>query len=79
MFVKAESWEQALSCFKACKNWRQIFCMTARLKYSPDKEMDIAKKLTGNLTNNIKGVSDCCLMPNMQFFSYIMARTSYIC
>lgn len=49
MFVKAESWEQALSCFKACKNWRQIFCMTARLKYSPDKEMDIAKKLTDQL------------------------------
>ena len=22
--------------------------------------------------------SDCCLMPNEQFFSYIMARTSYI-
>jgi hypothetical protein len=23
-------------------------------------------------------VSDCCLMPNEQYFSYIMARTSYI-
>jgi len=23
------------------------------------------------------GVIDCCLMPNEQFFSYIMTRTSY--
>jgi transposase len=23
-------------------------------------------------------MSDCCLMPNEQFFSYVMARTSYI-
>ena len=77
MFVKAESWEQALSCFKACKNWRQIFCMTARLKYSPDKEMDIAKKLTGNLTNNIKGVSDwfffvICLFFQEQIYTYMI-------
>jgi hypothetical protein len=25
-----------------------------------------------------ESVSDCCLTPNEQFFSYIMARTSYI-
>ena len=25
-----------------------------------------------------KWVSDCCLAPNEQFYSYIMARTSYI-
>ena len=51
MFIKAEEWEQALSSFKASKNWRQIFCMTARLKYSQDKERDIAKKLTGIFLN----------------------------
>ncbi|XP_071171469.1 elongator complex protein 1-like [Mytilus edulis] len=49
MFVKAECWEQALSSFQDCKNWRQVFCMTARLKYSQDKEVDIAKKLSGQL------------------------------
>lgn len=49
MFVKAECWEQALSSFQDCKNWRQVFCMTARLKYGQDKEVDIAKKLSGNL------------------------------
>jgi hypothetical protein len=26
--------------------------------------------------NNKIGVSDCCLMPTQQFFSYIMPRTS---
>lgn len=49
MFIKAECWEQALASFILCKNWRQIFCMTARLKYSHDKEIDIAKKLTDQL------------------------------
>jgi len=28
--------------------------------------------------NRKLGVNDCCLMPNEQFVSYIMARTSYI-
>ena len=29
------------------------------------------------LTNSVE-LSDCCLMPNQQFFSYIMERISYI-
>ena len=33
--------------------------------------------LTLNYSWTSEWVSDCCLMPNEQFFSYIMARTSY--
>jgi hypothetical protein len=40
------------------------------LKYNIEK-----KKLISVITGR---VSDCCLMPNEQFYSYIMARTSYI-
>jgi hypothetical protein len=29
-------------------------------------------------SNNIKWVSDCCLMPKEQFFIFIIERTSYI-
>ena len=29
-------------------------------------------------TTNESGASGCSLMPNEQYFSYIMARTSYI-
>ena len=28
--------------------------------------------------HSLEWVSDCCLTPNEQFFSYIMARTSYL-
>jgi hypothetical protein len=31
-----------------------------------------------NDVNIVEWVSDCCLTPNELFFSYIMARTSYI-
>ena len=31
------------------------------------------------ITEVSKWVSDCCLTPNEQFFSYVMPRTSYIC
>ena len=35
-------------------------------------------KITKVKIAKIEWVSDCCSMPNGQFFSYIMARTSYI-
>lgn len=49
MYVKAEHWENALQSFTACKNWRQVFCMTAKLQYSREKELGVAKKLTDQL------------------------------
>ena len=54
MYVKAENWELALMSFKACKNWKQVFCMTARLQYSKEKEMEVAKKLSGMLNITIQ-------------------------
>jgi hypothetical protein len=35
-------------------------------------------KVSSELSYHGKLVSDCCLMPNEPFFSYIMERVSYI-
>ena len=45
------------------KNNRLIFCNKATI-------------LVFKILN--EGVSDCCFIPNQQFFSYIMVRASYI-
>ncbi|OWF47940.1 putative elongator complex protein 1 [Mizuhopecten yessoensis] len=45
IYLNAEEWERALQDFQVCLQWRQVFCMTARLKYSCDTEADIARKL----------------------------------
>lgn len=47
MYIKAEAWEAALRNFLDCQQWRQVFCMTTRLKYSSDMEADVARKLAG--------------------------------
>lgn len=49
MYIKAEEWEIALNEFKESLQWRQVFCMTARLKYSSDTEADVARKLAEQL------------------------------
>ncbi|XP_033730609.1 putative elongator complex protein 1, partial [Pecten maximus] len=49
MYIKAEEWEMALQDFQTCLQWRQVFCMTARLKYSSDTEAEIARKLAEQL------------------------------
>jgi midasin (ATPase involved in ribosome maturation) len=38
----------------------------------------LQKANQNELDFNNEWVSDCCLMPNEQFFSYIFERTSYI-
>ncbi|KAJ8304476.1 hypothetical protein KUTeg_018059 [Tegillarca granosa] len=49
MYIKAEEWKLALDAFTDCCNWRQVFCMTAKLKYQTDTETDIARKLAAEL------------------------------
>ncbi|WAR00251.1 ELP1-like protein [Mya arenaria] len=49
MYVKGENWEAALSSYLACHQWQQVFCMTAHLKYSSDKEAEVARKLAEEL------------------------------
>jgi len=50
-YVKGENWARALDSYLACHHWQQVFCMTARLEYSPDKEAQIARKLAGRRVN----------------------------
>jgi hypothetical protein len=45
VYVKAEDWELALNAFVSCCNWRQAFCMTAKLKFNKENEVDLARKL----------------------------------
>ncbi|XP_061166857.1 putative elongator complex protein 1 [Saccostrea echinata] len=52
VYVKAEEWELALHAFKSCSNWRQAFCMAAKLKYNKENEVDLARKLANQLRNN---------------------------
>ncbi|XP_050400730.1 putative elongator complex protein 1 [Patella vulgata] len=52
MFVKAEEWKSALDAFTVCKNWRQMFCMTARLGYTADKEAELGRKIAEQLKDN---------------------------
>ncbi|KAL5005367.1 hypothetical protein ScPMuIL_018823 [Solemya velum] len=49
VYVKAESWQLALEAFQSCLCWRQIFCMTARLKYSTAQNIELAKKIAEQL------------------------------
>ncbi|ESP00729.1 hypothetical protein LOTGIDRAFT_112482, partial [Lottia gigantea] len=49
MFIKAEEWELALEAFITCKNWCQVFCMTALLGYTADREAEIGRKLAVQL------------------------------
>jgi hypothetical protein len=41
-----------------------------------DKHTSLVYKLI--LKNMVPGVSDCCLMPTLQFISNIMAKKSYV-
>lgn len=45
VYVKAEEWQLALDAFKSCSNWRQAFCMAAKLKYNRENEVDLGQKL----------------------------------
>ena len=47
-----------------------------KVKASPHSEKVTIILTIASCDNN--KVSDCCLTPNKQFFSYIMAKTSYI-
>ena len=47
LYVKGENWEMALESFLLSHQWQQVFCMTARLGYSPVKEAEVARKLAG--------------------------------
>ena len=47
-----------------------------KVKATPRSEKVIIILTIASCDNN--KVSDCCLMPNNQFFSHIMAKTSYI-
>ena len=33
----------------ACNHWQQVFCMTAHLKYTPEQQLEAAKKVGGSL------------------------------
>jgi hypothetical protein len=46
------------------------FCLFVYLK--------VVGRTSGWEHYSVLSVSDCCLMPNRQFFSYIMGWTSYI-
>lgn len=56
VYVKAEEWQLALDSFKSCSNWRQAFCMAAKLKYNRENEVDLGQKLANQLRNNKKYV-----------------------
>lgn len=49
MFVKGEVWELALEAFKLASNWRQVFCVAARLGYDGNKLSALAMKVAGAL------------------------------
>ncbi|CAL1531752.1 unnamed protein product [Lymnaea stagnalis] len=49
MFLKAEEWELALEAFRSARNWRQVFCMAARLDYSCNRISELAVKVAGEL------------------------------
>ncbi|XP_052279525.1 putative elongator complex protein 1 isoform X1 [Dreissena polymorpha] len=48
-YVKGEIWDMALTSFLACHQWQQVFCMTARLGYTQDREAAVARKLAEEL------------------------------
>jgi len=56
-----------------------VFYLVAKYKYQFFVKKAIQKReyIFNNLERYFKRVSDCCLMPPQQLFSYIMARTSY--
>ena len=47
MYVKGESWDQALESYMACNHWQQVFCMTTQLKYTPEQQLEVARKVGG--------------------------------
>ena len=49
MYVKGESWDHALESYMACNHWQQVFCITAHLKYTPEQQLEAAKKVGGSL------------------------------
>ncbi|KAL4228237.1 hypothetical protein ACF0H5_013670 [Mactra antiquata] len=49
VYVKGENWESALTSYIACHQWQQVFCMTSSLKYSSEKEIEIAKRVADDL------------------------------
>lgn len=49
MFVKGGNWEMALQSYIACHQWQQVFCMTSQLKYSPEQQVQVARKLADEL------------------------------
>ncbi|XP_005092172.1 elongator complex protein 1 [Aplysia californica] len=49
MYVKAEEWELALEAFIASHEWRQVFCMAAKLEYSANRLSELAVKVAGHL------------------------------
>ncbi|XP_056022733.1 putative elongator complex protein 1 [Ostrea edulis] len=52
VYVKAEEWELALNAFMLSCNWRQVFCMTAKLKFNKENEVDLARKLANQLQSD---------------------------
>lgn len=45
MYVKAEEWQAALNCFRSAHDWRQVFCMAARLSYGENQIVELAHKI----------------------------------
>lgn len=64
VYVKAESWQLALEAFQSCLCWKQIFCMTARLKYSTAQNVELARNIAGEIfiNGNRDIVVKVCLM-----------------
>ncbi|XP_041368137.1 putative elongator complex protein 1 [Gigantopelta aegis] len=61
MFLKAGDWQMALDAFVSCHNWRQVFCVTSLLGYTPDKEIQIARKLAAQI-KDLKNYSDAAVI-----------------
>ena len=47
MFEMCDQLERALEMYEKCGNWREAFCLTARLEYTPQNEMVLARKIAG--------------------------------
>eukprot|EP00057_Strongylocentrotus_purpuratus_P001045 XP_001190999.2 PREDICTED: elongator complex protein 1 [Strongylocentrotus purpuratus] len=54
MFEMCDNLQRALEMYQKCSNWREVFSLTARLSYSTQDEMALARRLGGQLSSNTR-------------------------
>ncbi|XP_041464243.1 putative elongator complex protein 1 [Lytechinus variegatus] len=52
MYEMCDNLQGALEMYQKCSNWQEVFSLTARLKYSTGDEMELARKIAGQLASN---------------------------